>query len=369
MDILLNQLVYFGFLQCVFLLGIYAFSSKARTNINPYLVVLLVVLFIGLLGRTLYALGLFGGTYRLIALSEYATFLFGPTVYLFTRYSLTVKRLSKADLVHYLPAFVYAIVFSSYYMFSSSALIQERLQNGQLYWAVVIFMGAGLLVNGCYWALSVRLYRDFTRSTMDELSFAVKLRFLKSFLVSVGACLLVWLTIYLVGAFGQSWLEREVRPFIWLAIAYIILFISYYNIKEPSIFKVGHLMTPKKYIQSKLSLTELEMLKTKLEKVMTEKKPYLNRNLMKADLAEMLGVNSPDVARLLNEQIGMNFFEYVNYFRIKEFIALASTEKAKTLTFFGLAQEAGFNSKTTFNKSFKKIMGTSPRQYFTEKLG
>jgi AraC-like DNA-binding protein len=89
---------------------------------------------------------------------------------------------------------------------------------------------------------------------------------------------------------------------------------------------------------------------------------------MKSDLADLLGVNNPEIARLLNESIGMNFFEYVNYYRIREFLELAKTEKAKTLTFFGLAQEAGFNSKTTFNKSFKKIMGSSPREYFTHQL-
>ena len=89
---------------------------------------------------------------------------------------------------------------------------------------------------------------------------------------------------------------------------------------------------------------------------------------MKADLAEMLGVNNPEVARLLNESIGMNFFEYVNYHRIREFVELAKTERAKNLTFFGIAQEAGFNSKTTFNKSFKKLMGTSPREYFAREL-
>ncbi|MFY0594022.1 helix-turn-helix domain-containing protein [Roseivirga sp.] len=365
MEIILNQLVYFGFLQCIFLLGIYAFSTKARKNINPYLVVLLVVLFIGLSGRVLYALGLFGGTYRLIALSEYATFLFGPTVFLFTRSSLTAQRFTKKDLIHYLPGLCYAVVLSVYYMFSSPALIQERIQSGQLYWAVVIFMGAGLIVNSVYWVLSFNAYRTFINASLDELSFSVKSRFLKNFLISIGFCLLVWLAVYLIGVFGQSWLERDVRPFIWLSIAYVILFISYYNIKEPSIFKMAHFVASKKYVQSKLTLKELEVLKAKLDQVMTEKKPYLNRNLMKADLAEMLGVNSPDVARLLNEQIGMNFFEYVNYFRIKEFIKLASTDKAKTLTFFGLAQEAGFNSKTTFNKSFKKIMGTSPREYFT----
>lgn len=71
---------------------------------------------------------------------------------------------------------------------------------------------------------------------------------------------------------------------------------------------------------------------------------------------------------MLNEQVGMNFFEYVNYYRIKAFIELAKTEKAKSMTLFGLAQEVGFNSKTTFTNAFKRLMGTTPSQYFKSNL-
>ncbi|GAA4279342.1 hypothetical protein GCM10022259_40670 [Aquimarina mytili] len=138
--------------------------------------------------------------------------------------------------------------------------------------------------------------------------------------------------------------------------------------KEPQLFKITPLITAKKYTQSKLSTTDLDRLKSQLEVLMQEKKPYLNNKLLKAELAEMLGVSNPEMARLLNENIGMNFFEYINYYRIKEFVSLARSEKAKNLTFFGLAQEAGFNSKTTFNKSFKKLMGTSPSEYFNNQI-
>ena len=99
---------------------------------------------------------------------------------------------------------------------------------------------------------------------------------------------------------------------------------------------------------------------------MEQKKPYLNNKLLKAELAEMMGISNPELARLLNERIGMNFFEYVNYHRIMAFIELAKTEKGKSMTFFGVAQEVGFNSKTTFNKSFKKLMGVTPKQYLTK---
>ncbi len=69
----------------------------------------------------------------------------------------------------------------------------------------------------------------------------------------------------------------------------------------------------KKYTQSKLSADDLDRLKKQLDVLMREKKPYLNSKLLKTELADMLGLNGPELARLLNENIGMNFFEYVNY--------------------------------------------------------
>ena len=187
---------------------------------------------------------------------------------------------------------------------------------------------------------------------------------LQNFLIAIGICLFCWVLVYFISIFGNKTIERSSREFIWVGIAMIILFIAYYGMVSPELFKIAPLVQNKKYAQSKLSSKDLEALKLRLEQLMEEKKPYLNRKLLKTELAEMLGISSPEMARLLNESIGMNFFEYINYHRIKEFVALAQTEQAQQLTFFGLAQEAGFNSKTTFNKSFKKLMGSSPKEYF-----
>ncbi len=367
MQTVLNQLIYFAFLQSVFLLFIYAFSGKIRSALNPYLIVLIIVMMIGLLGK-IWIID-FDGVQRLYSLSEYAVYLFGATVYLFTKSSLKgTNGFKREDLIHYIPGICYIITLSIYYVFAPQEVIVQRFKSGELFWMVAIFMGAGLLVNGIYWWASFRIFRSFKRKISEETSFSIQTTFFQSFLIAIGCCLLIWLTVYIVGIVGNSWLEREIRPFIWVAIAFLMLFITFYTIKEPTLFKAARQLNATKYVQSKLTDEELALLQKQLEHLMLKEKPYLNRSLMKADLARMLGVNNPDVARLLNEKIGMNFFEYVNYFRIKEFIELAKSDRAKNLTFFGLAQEAGFNSKTTFNKSFKKIMGTSPSDYFSKEI-
>ena len=271
-------------------------------------------------------------------------------------------------MLNYIPGIVYILFVLFYFIIPTDEVIVARIQRGELYTVVSILVGIGLTFNCTYWFLSLRQFLRFRYNLKNELSYTLKTQFFLNFLIAIGVCLLVWISMYFISLFGPENIEREARKFIWLGIAFIILFIAYYGMIAPNVFRIQSFNLSQKYSQSKLSHKDLDTLKTQLEQMMTAKKPYLNNKLMKAELATMLGISNPELARLLNERIGMNFFDFVNYYRIKEFVALAKTDKAKELTFFGLAQEAGFNSKTTFNKSFKNLMGTSPSTYFSEKV-
>lgn len=366
MEILLNQLVFFGFFQSILLLGIYAFSSERRRNINGYMAVLIAVLLLGLSGKILNATAIFGTSARFMALSEFSNLLFGSTVYLFTRSSLLKKSFHRRDLLHYIPALVYSSFIVLLFVIPSAEAVKERFAGRAMQDHILLFIGIALVFNIAYWFASFRIFIGFRRNMKEELSYIVKSTFFRNFLVAIGLCLLAWISFYLISALGYEFIEPVARNYIWTSIALIILFISFYTLREPELFRVTERIQVKKYAHSRLSDTDLDLLKVRLDQLMVEKKPYLNRKLMKADLSKMLGINETELSRLLNEGIGMNFFEYVNYYRIKEFVSLAKTEKARQLTFYGLAQEAGFNSKTTFNKSFKNLMGSSPSVYFKQ---
>lgn len=226
----------------------------------------------------------------------------------------------------------------------------------------------GLLVNLTYWVLSWKDIKKFSEEMKNEASYELHTRFLVNFLLVVAACLFIWTLLYITSLLGYDMIERNARPFIWVVLTLVILFITYYRMVYPQVLDIAPDIKTRKYTQSKLSAADMDRLKKQLDALMLEKKPYLNSKLLKTELAKMLGIVNPELARLLNENIGMNFFEYVNYYRIKEFVSIAKTDRAKQLTFYGIAQEAGFNSKTTFNKSFKKLMGTSPSVYFNKNL-
>jgi len=364
MSAFLDQLIFFGFFQCILLLLIYAFSPQRRVNVNTYLLILVVLLLMGLTGRIFYILDVLGGSRKWVGLSEFSILFFGPTVYLFTQSTIHKTKFKLSDLVHYIPGVLYSLVITFYYLLAPNEVIIERINTGEFYRVVKILVGIGLTVNLTYWSISIYNFLTFRSNLQQEVSYNITLQFLRNFLVAIGICLMVWLTLYLFSLNATENIEIKLRAFVWTAIALIILFITYYHMITPKVLAYDSLL-PKgaKYQQSKFSTKDLDKLKLELEEIMRNKKPYLNQKLLKAELADLMGISNPELARLLNERIGMNFFEFVNYYRIQEFIKLSQSEKGKALTFFAIAQESGFNSKATFNKSFKKIMGCSPSAY------
>jgi AraC-like DNA-binding protein len=58
--------------------------------------------------------------------------------------------------------------------------------------------------------------------------------------------------------------------------------------------------------------------------------------------------------------MGETFFDYVNRWRIKA--AMPSITSGKE-TMLEIALAAGFNSRSTFYKAFKRLTGSTPRKY------
>jgi AraC-like DNA-binding protein len=102
----------------------------------------------------------------------------------------------------------------------------------------------------------------------------------------------------------------------------------------------------------------------KLNQFMLEMKPYKKADLSISDLAEMLDTKPHILSRIINDAYKKNFRDFVNTYRVEEFIALAYTKDYKHFTFLALAQEVGFNSKSTFNLAFKKVTDQNPRDFF-----
>jgi len=98
-----------------------------------------------------------------------------------------------------------------------------------------------------------------------------------------------------------------------------------------------------------------------LSECMIKQKPYLINDLTLAELAEIVCINSRALSKLINENAGTNFYDYINTYRLNEFkTRISQDQKSRILD---LAFDSGFNSKTTFNSIFKSHTGMTPSQF------
>ena len=96
---------------------------------------------------------------------------------------------------------------------------------------------------------------------------------------------------------------------------------------------------------------------------LSENKPYLDPELTLRALAEQIGLQANQLSWLINDQLDKNFNDLINSYRIEHFKSLTKDPSNSDITILGLAYDSGFNSKTTFNTSFKKETGQTPRQF------
>ncbi len=112
-----------------------------------------------------------------------------------------------------------------------------------------------------------------------------------------------------------------------------------------------------------MSVTEIDKLLEILGKGMKEEKWFQKPSLTLRELAENLTISSNQLSWLLNEQIGQNFNEYINSFRLENFKEKALNPANSHLTLLALAYESGFTSKSVFNTYFKKTEGMTPKAW------
>lgn len=163
---------------------------------------------------------------------------------------------------------------------------------------------------------------------------------------------LIWLayytvayTSYIVGALSFSF------------IFYLLVLLLIFNKKKNSIlFK-----TPPKYGDKKIEDAEANSLLTSLKKIMMEEELFKNPNLKLLDVAKKLNILPHRLSQLINDNLGKSFPSFLNEYRIDE-----AKKQLQTNTNFSLdaiGYECGFNSKSTFFSTFKKMTGTTPAKY------
>lgn len=118
----------------------------------------------------------------------------------------------------------------------------------------------------------------------------------------------------------------------------------------------------KRYQKSTLSEALLDSYEQKLYALMIQQMIFLNAELSLQSLAKELRIPKHHLTQVLSVRVGENFYHYVNRFRI-DYACKLINQSVVDLTLEELAYKSGFNSKTSFNRYFKKQVGCTPSEY------
>ena len=140
---------------------------------------------------------------------------------------------------------------------------------------------------------------------------------------------------------------------IWVSIEAFIKPVIIYPDKAPET-NTKHTALPDQQLQEKA---------TWLNEQIQQNLLYLDPELSLRSLAKTLNIHPNLVSRIINEGLQQTFSDCINGYRVQAVIDKLTDENHKKSTFLAIAFECGFNSKTTFNRVFKKQTGQTPQQF------
>ena len=144
-------------------------------------------------------------------------------------------------------------------------------------------------------------------------------------------------------------------------IALTIYLLSFSVIINSSAFKETPLNEPHKYKGSTLTPELQQATLLKLQVIMTSDKPFLRPDFSLPDLAQKLNVSVHTLSQVINDGLGKSFFEMVAGFRVDEAKQLLKDQP--NIKIEEIAEQVGYNSKSSFNTTFKKLTGKTPSEY------
>jgi AraC-like DNA-binding protein len=124
----------------------------------------------------------------------------------------------------------------------------------------------------------------------------------------------------------------------------------------------GKISLPK-YVQNNIELSNYEEYKNQLTQLMRVEKPYLMPELSLEELAKKMNITPRLLSQVIHVCFNQNFNNYINQYRVEEAKLLFANDEKNKKSIFEILLDSGFNSKSAFNYSFKKITGITPKEF------
>lgn len=290
--------------------------------------------------------------------------LVGPAFYFYVRsLQYTEAGIRRKDWLHFVPFILLILFFVPQYLLPGSEKL-AAFDSPALQWKFGLSAYGKAIHLLIYLTLTVRMVsRYLATSTQREPG----LRWLRGLLYVFIADSVVGITLFTLRLVGvELTLSSDQVELTFLALGtYLMAFliIKY----PPSISLTSDPPVQKEqapaYRTSPLTPEQKQVYLQSLLAYMEAEKPYTNSTLRLEELASQIDLPAHHLTEVLNQELKKNFADFVNGYRVEEVKRKMLDPEEANKTILALALDSGFNSKSSFNRIFRKHTGMSPSAY------
>ncbi|RZK25767.1 MAG: helix-turn-helix domain-containing protein [Flavobacterium sp.] len=182
--------------------------------------------------------------------------------------------------------------------------------------------------------------------------------------LAICICWLIALLIIVLYDLNKSYVFYPM----WIGISALVYWMGYIGLSKSQLLeeRIALRKQREKNIEEKITLKKSNPnseIFNKLNDAIESKKLYLNPELNTETLARELDLKASTISQLINQNTDYNFNEYINSFRIKDVKTMLEHPDYANYTIVTIGLEAGFNSKASFYRVFKRFEGMTPSEY------
>ncbi len=352
------------------------FQKKPRAFHDNILICWLIYLGLFIATYSFYSHELFT-RFKLLSISLISLLmLHGPFLYFYILALVSIRRkLFRKDLLHLAPFILFNlyILISSFNPDISGKLNIEKLTPEYEPPFLFIFFLLLTAVSGtAYFLLTIKLFRKLKINFFNNYSSSAgpDPDWLRKLVLIFGIVWTILISVTVIHHVLHMFSMVFCTDGLFLSLSVFVILTGYFGLKQKLIFSSEDIIaaagtpgTRAKYSGSRLTGSEAKIYAGKLTDHMISAKPYLNPELTLAQLASGLGISSHYLSQVINEQFELNFFDFINRYRVETFKEKITDPGYSNFSLLGIAFECGFNSKTAFNRIFKQTTGLTPSQY------
>ena len=357
-----------GAVQGYFLAFILLFNKKLSSTANKYLAFLILSICVFLTEYLLLSSSYYLYFVHLLGVSKPFFMLLGPMYFFYTVHLLGIaSQYKKWNWVHYLPAAAKLAYSIPVYTMPGERKVEivnflMTSENLPVQWSAFIISSLPIALNVGYIVFALIKISKVQSGNGLKNGEKLKLHWLKRFNMAFVSFWILFEIVLLIITINSTY-SIVLDYILALACSTFIYVLTYLSMTQSKYLTATYNDLTKKYEKSSLPGEISKSYLSRILAFMHESGAYTNPNFKLTDLASGVELSTNHVSQVLNHELGQSFHEFINQYRYEAARKMMTDPDYAHYSIQGIAEAVGFNSKSAFNRNFRKLSGKTPSEF------